>query len=139
MGKLGWMALIAVLLIVVFFAFFGGIQRPSVAVTDMSFRGFSGGAADLVLAIEVDNPNIFGGTLTGLDAVVYIDGRDVGPANTEQDYPIGAQTTSPVEVIVHMQHVPVGGLTGKLRVAGTAHLKIGLGLVPFNIPFDQSQ
>jgi len=136
MGKLGWFALITIFLIVLFFAFVGAVQKPSVNVIDMNFRGFSGGGADLVIDLEVDNPNILSGTLTGLDAIVYVNGGEVGPANIEREYPIAGQRVSPVEVVVHMQNVPLGGLSGSIRAVGTAHLRIGP--LPFDLPFDET-
>jgi len=75
---------------------------PMITLSDLEVRGFSGGAADLVLELKVDNLNNFEITLVGLTGGLLIEDLEVGQLawRGEIDCPKGEESV--VRIPVHM-------------------------------------
>jgi LEA14-like dessication related protein len=59
---------------------------PAITLSDLEVRGLSGGAADLIIELNVDNMNNFEITLIGLSAGLLVEDVELGQVNWKGEF-----------------------------------------------------
>ncbi len=74
------------------------IETPSIKLGHVEVRGLSGGIADLLLEINVENKNDFAVTLVGISGGLELDGIEVGRVTWSGEHPCAKKKESTLHV-----------------------------------------
>jgi LEA14-like dessication related protein len=119
------------------------LQKPTVVVDDISLRPRSLSEMNLLLGLEVHNPNRLDFTLRSFDFTFYLNGREIGTGRLEEDLLIPASATSRLQAPVAAKFKDLGDVlktviaAGDLtyKIEGTARVKTIFGSTDF--PFSK--
>jgi LEA14-like dessication related protein len=120
------------------------LEKPTFSLKEIQIKRFSLQEIDLLLGIEVQNPNSFGLKLRALEYTVYLSGQEVGKGRLEQEINIvkSASTLVPVPLQANLKNLgdPLAFiLAGKdlgYKIEGVAIIKASMGST--TLPFSKS-
>jgi hypothetical protein len=78
------------------------ISAPLITLDDIEVRAFSGGVADLSLALTLINQNDFEITLVELSGSLVLAEREVGPVHWGGEFDCAKRDTTAVRIPVHL-------------------------------------
>ena len=119
------------------------LEKPSIIVREIILSPRSLMEMNLLLGIEVQNPNRFDFTLTSFEYTVYLNNEETGSGRLEKEILIPASATTRVQVPVAATFKNLGGslktiITGDdlpYKIEGTAGIKTSFGSLSF--PFSK--
>ncbi len=116
---------------------------PTVEILDIEEWELGLATSRIIVSVEVNNPNVFGGTLVGADYRLEINGVRVGSGELDAEYKIDPAGVTRVLFPLELDHVSlVESLVGETldelsySIQGTAHLKTIVGV--FWEPFEKT-
>lgn len=118
------------------------VKPPTVTIQDVGINGISTARLDLVLTVEIDNPNPIGLTLSGVDYQLELAGRPLANGATTSAITLAASGKSRAEVPLSLAYREVEAIYTSAqgqdqlpyRVTGKVRIKTPLGDLP--IPFE---
>lgn len=116
------------------------LEKPSITVREIILSPRSLLEMNLLLGIEVQNPNRFDLTLTSFEYTVHLNNEEIGNGRLEKEIRIPASSTTRVQAPVAATFKNLGGtlktvLTGgdlPYKIAGKAGVKTALGSMSFS-------
>jgi LEA14-like dessication related protein len=109
------------------------IQQPTLEAGNVSLKRLSFEAADLVLNLNITNPNPIGVTLNGFDYDLQIEGASLFRGNQTSGQTIAGGARSKVEIPVTLLFKDAYKAVQTLKNQDSARYQIDCGLV-FNLP-----
>jgi LEA14-like dessication related protein len=120
------------------------VIEPTVTIAGLESWAFGAEKSTLVFAVEVTNPNAFGGTLVGADYHLEINGVAVGEGELEAEYAIPPADTVRIFLPLELDHAAflksfLAGDPENLSYTlwGTAHLETAVG--DLERPFEKEE
>lgn len=115
------------------------LEKPSIIVREIILSPRSLMEMNLLLGIEVQNPNRFDLTLTSFEYTVYLNNEETGSGRLEKEILVPASSTTRVQVPVAATFKNLGGslktiITGDdlpYKIEGTAGIKTAFGSLSF--------
>ena len=119
------------------------LEKPSIIVREITLSPRSLMEINLLLGIEVQNPNRFDLTLTSFEYTVYLNNEETGSGRLEKEVLVPASSTTHVQIPVAATFKNLGGslktiITGDdlpYKIEGTADIKTSFGSLSF--PFSK--
>jgi LEA14-like dessication related protein len=109
------------------------IQQPTLEADNVRLKNLSFEAADLVLGVNITNPNPVGVTLNGFDYDLQIEGASLFKGNQASSQTIAGGAKSRVEIPVTLLFKDAYNAVQALKNQDSAKYKIACGLM-FNLP-----
>ena len=120
------------------------IIQPTVTIAGLESWAFGAEKSTVVFAVEVTNPNTFGGTLVGADYHLEINGVAVGEGELKAEYAIPPADTVRIFLPLELDHVAFleSFLAGDLEnlsytLRGTVRLETAVGVL--ERPFEKEE
>jgi LEA14-like dessication related protein len=115
------------------------LEKPTIIVRKMTLSPRSLIEMNLLLGIEVQNPNRFDLTLTSFEYTVYLNNEETGNGRLEKEILVPASSTTNIQVPVAATFKNLGGslktiITGDdlpYKIEGTAGIKTAFGSLRF--------
>jgi len=116
------------------------LEKPSITVREIILSPRSLLEMNLLLGIEVQNPNRFDLTLTSFEYTVHLNNEEIGAGRLEKEILIPASSTTRVQAPVAATFKNLGGslktiLTGEdlpYKIEGKAGVKTAFGSLSFS-------
>jgi LEA14-like dessication related protein len=84
------------------------MEKPTFTIRDVKFSKYSLTEMDLLLGIEVYNPNRFDFTIKSLQYSVYLNNRKVGKGGLEEELLVSSLSTTKIEMPIHARFMDLG-------------------------------
>jgi LEA14-like dessication related protein len=115
------------------------LEKPSIVVREIVFSPRSLTKMNLLLGIEVQNPNRFDLMLTSFEYTVYLNNEETGSGRLEKEIRVPASATTRVQIPVAATFKNLEGslktiITGDdlpYKIEGTAGIKTAFGSLSF--------
>ena len=135
----GGLLFLFVLSILITSCFSWFLEKPSIIVREIILSPRSLMEMNLLLGIDVQNPNRFDFTLTSFEYTVYLNNEETGSGCIEKEILVPASATTRVQVPVAATFKNLGGslktiITGDdlpYKIEGTAGIKTAFGSSSF--------
>jgi len=119
------------------------VEKPSFVLRGIVLSPRSFTEMDLVLGLEVQNPNRFDLTLKSFEYTFYLKNEEIGNGHLEKEVLIPSSSTTQIQIPVAAKFKDLGGsmkaiFTGEdlpYKIEGKADLKTAFG--SFNFPFSK--
>jgi LEA14-like dessication related protein len=116
------------------------LEKPSITVREIILSPRSLLEMNLLLGIEVQNPNRFDLTLTSFEYTVHLNNEEIGTGRLEKEILVPSSSTTRVQAPVAATFKNLGGslktiLTGEdlpYKIAGKAGVKTAFGSLSFS-------
>ncbi|HUN54028.1 MAG TPA: LEA type 2 family protein [Smithella sp.] len=118
------------------------MEKPDFTIRDIKFSKCSLTDMDLLLVIEVNNPNRFDFTIKSLQYSVYLNDREIGKGGLDEELCVLALSTTKIQMPVHAGFRDLGAgvkafFTGEeipYKIEGSACIKsfFGNSKLPFS-------
>jgi LEA14-like dessication related protein len=120
------------------------LDKPSIIVREIILSPRSLLEMNLLLGIEVQNPNRFDLTLTSFEYTVHLNNEEIGTGRLEKEILVPASSTTRVQAPVAAKFKNLGGslktiLTGEdlpYKIEGKAVVKTAFGSLSFSFSKD---
>jgi LEA14-like dessication related protein len=119
------------------------MQKPSFVLREIILSPRSLTEVNLLLGLDVQNPNRFDLTLTSFEYVVFLNNEEIGKGRLEKEVLVPSSSTTKVQAVVVAKFKDLGGslkmiVTGRdlpYKIEGTASVKTAFGSREF--PFSK--
>jgi len=119
------------------------LEKPSIILREIIIEPRSLKEVNLLLDIEVHNPNRFDLTLTSFEYTVYLDNKEIGSGRSEKELLIPSSSTTRVQVSVVAKFKDVGRSLKTIitsddvpyKIEGKTDIKTAFGSI--NSPFSK--
>ena len=119
------------------------MEKPSFVIREIILSPNSFTEANLVIGLDVQNPNRFDLTLTSFEYVLFLDNEEIGTGRLEKEILVPSSSTTQVQVSVVAKFKDLGGslktiITGRglpYEIKGKASVKTVFGSRDF--PFSK--
>jgi LEA14-like dessication related protein len=117
------------------------LEKPSFVLREIILSPRSFTEMNLLLGIEVQNPNRFDLTLTSFEYTIYLNHEEIGNGHLEKEILVLSSSTTRVQIPVAAKFKDLGGslkavITGDdlpYRIEGKAEVKTRLGSRKFSV------
>lgn len=116
------------------------LEKPSIALREISLNPRSLTEIHLILGLDVQNPNRFDLTLRSFEYTIYLSNQEVGNGRLEKEILIPSSAVTRVQAPVAAKFTNLGGsmmsiITGNglpYRIEGKADVKTIIGSIKFS-------
>ncbi|MEN6318451.1 MAG: LEA type 2 family protein [Syntrophaceae bacterium] len=117
------------------------LEKPSFILQEIILKPHSLKEVNLLLGLEIQNPNRFDLTLTSFEYTVYLDNKEIGNGRLEKELLIPSSSTTQAQIPVVAKFKDMGAslkaiITGDdlpYKIEGKADIKTAFGCL--NFPF----
>jgi LEA14-like dessication related protein len=111
------------------------LEKPSFVIREINLGPISLTETNLLLGVEVCNPNHFNLTINHLEYTVYLKGKKIGKGGLGNEYLVSASSTTQIQMPIHVKFKNLGGgfsaiITGEdvpYKIEGNAGIKTAFG------------
>ena len=121
------------------------MEEPSFVLRQIILRPTSLSEGNLVIGLDVQNPNRFDLTLKSFEYVLFLDDKEIGSGHLEKEILIPSLSTTQVQVSVAAKFKDLGGSLKKIvaghdlpyKIEGTASIGTTFGSRNFSLSKDR--